>query len=235
MDNNFDNIPEEEKKDVRPVYTDPNADAEDNVQPASTEPDAPESEVKEDPHPVYTDPNADVKEEDIVSTQTAYEYTQSTSDNAQNYAGYQQGTPNQSGQSGPYSYQNSSYQYQGQQNTNYQYQNTQNNNYQYQDSQSTNNQYQDNLNYNIGNNMGYNQNSYGNMDTSPLSMGDWLLTILAAMIPCAGLILYIVWAFSSTGNINRRNFCRAQLIIMAVVFVLYLILIMVFGAAYLSM
>ena len=90
-------------------------------------------------------------------------------------------------------------------------------------------QYQDNLNYNIGSNMGYNQSSYQNMDTSPMSMGDWLLTILAAMIPCAGLILYLVWAFSSTGNINRRNFCRAQLIIMAVVFVLYLIIVVVFG------
>ena len=67
-----------------------------------------------------------------------------------------------------------------------------------------------------------------------MSMGDWLLTILAAMIPCAGLVLYIMWAFGSTGNVNRRNFCRAQLIIMAVVFVLYMIIAVVFGMTYLS-
>lgn len=212
MDNYFDNIPEEEKKDDTQTNTAPDTEAKEVLEPVIT---GAAAEVTEEAHPVYTDPNADVKEEDVVSTQTAYEYTQSTPDNAQStYAGYQQGIPSQSGQSSPYSYQNSSGQYQN--------------------SQNTNNQYQDNLNYNIGNNMGYNQNSYGNMDTSPLSMGDWLLTILAAMLPCAGLILYIVWAFSSTGNVNRRNFCRAQLIIMAVVFVLYMILIMVFGAAYLS-
>lgn len=222
MDNYFDNIPEEEKKDDTQTNTAPDTEAKEVLEPVITEAAA---EVTEEARPVYTDPNADVKEEEIVSTQTAYEYTQSYQENTQStYAGYQQGTPNQSGQGSPYSYQNSSYQYQNAQNPNYQYQNSQN----------TNNQYQDNLNYNIGNNMGYNQNSYGNMDTSPLSMGDWLLTILAAMLPCAGLILYIVWAFSSTGNVNRRNFCRAQLIIMAVVFVLYMILIMVFGAAYLS-
>lgn len=106
--------------------------------------------------------------------------------------------------------------------------------YQYQDGQNNNYQYQDNLNYNIGNNMGYNQNHYQDMDTSPMSMGDWLLTILAAMIPCAGLVLYIVWAFGSTGNVNRRNFCRAQLIVMAGVFVIYLIMAVVFGVAFMA-
>lgn len=164
--------------------------------------------------PVYTDPNADVKEEDTAENTGVYQYTQTG--NSDSYAGYQQNTPNQSGYSS------------------YQYQNTQSGNYQYQSNTDNYSQYQDNVDYNIGNNMGYNQNSYQNMDTSPMSMGDWLLTILAAMIPCAGLILYIVWAFSSTGNINRRNFCRAQLIIMAVVFVLYLVIAVVFGAAIIS-
>lgn len=204
MENNFDNTPEE------------------NGQTSST--------------PVYTDPNADVKEENVTENTTAYQYTQSNTSDS--YAGYQQNIPNQSGQSG-YQYQNAqgvqsnNYQYQNTQSSNYQYQNSQNHNYQYQDGQN-NSQYQDNLSYNTGSNMGYNQNSYQNMDTSPMSMGDWLLTILAAMIPCAGLVLYLVWAFSNTGNVNRRNFCRAQLIVMAVVSVLYLIIAIVFGAALFS-
>ncbi len=203
MENNFDNTPEETgQTSSQPQYTDGGAD----VEQTSSE-------------PVYTDPNADVKEEDVAENTAAYQYTQSSTSDS--YAGYQQNTPTQSGQSG-YQYQSSNYQYQN-------IQSSQNTNYQYQDSQNGSSQYQDNLNYNIGSNMGYNQSSYQNMDTSPMSMGDWLLTILAAMIPCAGLILYLVWAFSSTGNINRRNFCRAQLIIMAVVFVLYLIIVVVFG------
>lgn len=96
------------------------------------------------------------------------------------------------------------------------------------------NQYQSNYDYNTSNSRNYTQNYDQGMDTSPMSMGDWLLTILVSMIPCAGIVLYFVWAFGKTGNINRRNFCRANLIIMAGVFVLYLILVLVFGIAFIS-
>lgn len=87
--------------------------------------------------------------------------------------------------------------------------------------------YQHQNNYNANYNSGYN-NNYQNMqadgmDTSPLSMGEWLLTLLAALIPCAGLILYCIWAFGKTGNIHRRNFCRASLILQAVSIVLSIV------------
>lgn len=103
-----------------------------------------------------------------------------------------------------------------------------------QDNQYQNNQYQSNYDYNTSNSRNCTQNYDQGMDTSPMSMGDWLLTILVSMIPCAGIVLYFVWAFGKTGNINRRNFCRANLIIMAGVFVLYLILVLVFGIAFIS-
>ena len=173
----------------------------------------PEENGLEDSKPVYTDPNADVKEEAEEPVQTVYGYTQGSEPDT--YAGYRQGTPVQSGQSNPYRYQSV-------------------NNYQPQNNQYTSGQYQDILSYNTGNNLGYNQNNYENMDTSPMTMGEWLLTILAAMIPCAGIILYLVWAFSKTGNVNRRNFCRAQLIIMAFVFVLYMVMFVVLGVSYMS-
>ena len=105
---------------------------------------------------------------------------------------------------------------------------------QYQNNQYQNNQYQSNYDYNTSSSRNYTQNYDQGMDTSPMSMGDWLLTILVSMIPCAGIVLYFVWAFGKTGNINRRNFCRANLIIMAGVFVLYLILVLVFGIAFIS-
>ena len=86
--------------------------------------------------------------------------------------------------------------------------------YEYQDnsneSQNRSTEYRDNFDYNSGNQA----NQQQVMDTSPLSMGDWILTILASFIPCAGIILYFFWAFNKNGNVNRRNFCRAQLIIM---------------------
>ena len=114
-------------------------------------------------------------------------------------------------------------------------QNTAQNDTQYNYNQTQQNQqYQSNFDYNTSSNGNYTQNYDQGMDTSPMSMGDWLLTILVSMIPCAGIVLYFVWAFGKTGNINRRNFCRANLIIMAGVFVLYFILAIVFGVAFIT-
>ncbi len=82
-------------------------------------------------------------------------------------------------------------------------------------------------------NYGNNPNSpYGGMDTSPMTMGDWLLTLLACLIPCAGIILSLIWAFGKNGNVNRRNFCRAQLIITGVIFALYIIVILIWGVSF---
>lgn len=123
-------------------------------------------------------------------------------------------------------------------NAGYQYEQTSQNGYYYQDASQQNqnqyqgyNNYQYSSNYGPNGNNGYQQPPYGGMDTSPMSMGDWILTILALMIPCAGIILYFVWAFSRNGNINRRNYCRAALIIEAVVIVLMILMMVVFGVS----
>ena len=116
-------------------------------------------------------------------------------------------------------------------NASYDQQNNAEYNYYQRNEQYSQNPYgQNNYNYNTGNNMEYNTN-YNNMDTTPMSMGDWILTILALFIPCAGVIIYLVWAFGKKGNVNRRNYCRAYLIIYAVIMAIYLIVFLVFGAA----
>lgn len=103
--------------------------------------------------------------------------------------------------------------------------------YEYQDnsneSQNRSTEYRDNFDYNSGNQA----NQQQVMDTSPLSMGDWILTILASYIPCAGIILYFFWAFNKNGNVNRRNFCRAQLIIMGAILIIYIVFLAIFGIA----
>ena len=50
----------------------------------------------------------------------------------------------------------------------------------------------------------------------PLTTGEWVITHLILMIPLVNIIMHFVWAFTD-GNISRRNFCRARLIIFAVV------------------
>lgn len=61
-------------------------------------------------------------------------------------------------------------------------------------------------------------------------MGEWLITLIVLAIPCVNVIMYFVWAFGN-GNENRKNFCRAGLIVMAVGIVLTLILYAVVGAS----
>lgn len=77
-------------------------------------------------------------------------------------------------------------------------------------------QYQDNYNYNVGNHTGYEQGYQESADTAPLSMGEWVLTLLLMSIPCVNIILCCVWAFGKNGNVNRRNFCRAELIFIGI-------------------
>jgi hypothetical protein len=50
----------------------------------------------------------------------------------------------------------------------------------------------------------------------PLSVGNWLITLIVLVIPICNVIFYIYWAFFSSGNKGRINFCRASLILMTV-------------------
>lgn len=73
---------------------------------------------------------------------------------------------------------------------------------------------------------------YNDPRYNPMSVGDWILTNLVLAIPIVNIIMYFVWAFSSGTNINKRNFCRASLIIGGVFLVIYLIVVVaVMGSA----
>ena len=48
-------------------------------------------------------------------------------------------------------------------------------------------------------------------DAQPMTVGDWMLTLLVLAIPLVNLVMYLVWALSSSGNVNRKTFCQASL------------------------
>lgn len=52
-------------------------------------------------------------------------------------------------------------------------------------------------------------------DTSPLSVAGYMLTLLVACIPLVGLAMLFLWSFDSRTNLNKRNFCRAVLLLLA--------------------
>ncbi|MBP8989498.1 MAG: zinc ribbon domain-containing protein [Clostridia bacterium] len=60
-------------------------------------------------------------------------------------------------------------------------------------------------------------------DTSPMSVGQYLLTMILYSIPIVGLILMFVWAFGSQVNLNKKNLSRAILILTLIGVVLSII------------
>ena len=48
-------------------------------------------------------------------------------------------------------------------------------------------------------------------EAATLTVGEWMLTIFVLAIPLVNLVMYCAWAFSSTGNDDRKNYCRAMI------------------------
>lgn len=53
----------------------------------------------------------------------------------------------------------------------------------------------------------------------PMSLGEWIITLIVLGIPCVGFIMMFVWGFGQ-GNTSRKNYCRAMLIFMVIGIVL---------------
>lgn len=60
------------------------------------------------------------------------------------------------------------------------------------------------------------------IDSQPMSVKDWVLTLIILALPVVNLVMLLVWAFGSAGNINRKNYCLASLIMIAIAMALSL-------------
>ncbi len=67
------------------------------------------------------------------------------------------------------------------------------------------------------------------VDSTPLSVGSYIIMFLISAIPIVNIIMLFVWGFGNS-SLNRKNWARAQLIVLAVVTVLGI----VFGASIMS-
>lgn len=56
-----------------------------------------------------------------------------------------------------------------------------------------------------------------------ISVGDWIFTLIVLAIPFVNIVMYLGWAFTSSTNKNKQNFCRASLIIGAIAFLFRLL------------
>ena len=55
-----------------------------------------------------------------------------------------------------------------------------------------------------------------NDQNRPLTVGDWVITLIILSIPVVNLIFLLYWALSSNSNVNRKNLCIAYLILLAI-------------------
>lgn len=65
----------------------------------------------------------------------------------------------------------------------------------------------------------------------PMSMGEWMISLLVMLIPCANIVMMFVWAFSSKEKKSKSNFFKAYLIFFAMGIVFAIIMMVVMGAA----
>lgn len=70
-------------------------------------------------------------------------------------------------------------------------------------------------------------------ENGPLSPGQYLSIFLLMCVPILNIILLFVWSFGSRANLNKKNFARASLILLACAAVLLPLTILFFGELYL--
>ena len=46
----------------------------------------------------------------------------------------------------------------------------------------------------------------------PVSMGEWMISMLLMCIPCVNIVLMFVWAFGSNVNKSKSNYFKAALV-----------------------
>lgn len=63
----------------------------------------------------------------------------------------------------------------------------------------------------------------------PVSVGDWILTLIILAIPVVGFIMMVVWAFGGTPSVSKRNYCRACFVFVLISIVLGMLFLFAFG------
>lgn len=51
---------------------------------------------------------------------------------------------------------------------------------------------------------------------APMTLGDWVITLILCAIPVVNIIMLIIWAASSSTDISKKHFAQAYLIILAI-------------------
>lgn len=72
------------------------------------------------------------------------------------------------------------------------------------------------------------------INEKPLSVKDWVITLIIVAIPLVGIIMLLVWAFDDNGNVNKKNFAKGSLIVMLIMIVISIIFYITIFVAYIG-
>ena len=66
---------------------------------------------------------------------------------------------------------------------------------------------------------------------APVSVGDWVVTILVTALPIIGIVMLFIWGFGSGTPVSKANYAKAALIWLAISIVLSFLIFAIFGTA----
>jgi uncharacterized membrane-anchored protein len=68
----------------------------------------------------------------------------------------------------------------------------------------------------------------------PLSVKDWVITLILVAIPLVGFIMLLIWAFDDNGNIHKKNFAKGSLVVMLIMIVISIFFYVTIFAAFIG-
>ncbi|MDN3205063.1 hypothetical protein [Algoriphagus sediminis] len=66
----------------------------------------------------------------------------------------------------------------------------------------------------------------------PLSLGDWIISVLVTKIPIIGFIMLIVWAVDSNTEQSKSNWAKSELIVKLIGFAIAIIIVSIIGFSF---
>ena len=63
----------------------------------------------------------------------------------------------------------------------------------------------------------------------PMTLGNWIVTMILLAIPVVNLVLLFVWGFGTNVNKSKKTYCQATLIFAAIVIVLTIVISLAFA------
>lgn len=66
----------------------------------------------------------------------------------------------------------------------------------------------------------------------PVTLGDWIISIIVTKIPLIGFIMLIVWAVDKNTDPNKANWAKAELIVKLIGFLIVIIFIAIIGIGF---